>query len=226
MSSNSEIILAQEQSALYKVAMGREIEGTLVLTNKRLLFVVANKEENMGNVAIDSKAIRYADVDDLNSVPADPSNLSIPLESILGVDSQGKVIRTPEIKVRWRSGANESNAVFAQTLIGGRKKNLNDWAKLIDDLRTGKRKISIPATTPARDTLEGKIFYILGDLQEKGPLEIEEDVEEKFSLDLDPDDVQAACDRLAKDGLVLKNHSYGLETYKRISPLGKDDPSS
>ena len=44
--SNQEMILAQEQSVLEKSGLGNEIQGTLVLTNVRLLFVAANMERS------------------------------------------------------------------------------------------------------------------------------------------------------------------------------------
>lgn len=223
MSSISELILAQEHGVVNRLGVGREVEGTLILTNKRVLFVAANTEEEIGPASL---GIIYADIDDLNSIKPDPSNLSIPLNSIADVKSNVGIIRTPSLKIRWNYGSGEKNTEFEQTIIGGRKKNLNDWAKVILELKSGKRSISSPASIPGRDTLEGKILYVLGDLQEKGQFEIESQVEKMFNLDLDPDDVQAACDKLASIRLVEKSGDSVMNTYRRISPLGKDDLSS
>ena len=222
MSSNSELILAQEQGVVYRLGVGREVEGTLILTNNRILFVAANAEDDFG---LTSRAVRYADIDDLSSIKSDPSNLSIPLNTILETKSSKGMVRTPSLKIKWKSVTGEMVAEFEQTIIGGRKKNLNDWADVIADLRTGKRKIVAPQSIPSRETLEGRIFHVLGDLQEKGPFEIESQVEKIFRVDLDPDEVQVACDKLVSLGLVEKHGSNAFVAYRRISPLGKDDLS-
>ena len=68
--SNQELILAQEQSVLSKSGLGKEIQGTLVLTNSRLLFVAATAEDAP---ALGLNAVRfYSDVEDLDSVGQNP----------------------------------------------------------------------------------------------------------------------------------------------------------
>jgi hypothetical protein len=41
-------------------------------------------------------------------------------------------------------------------------------------------------------------------MQEKGVFEIENKVEQNFGVDLDPDDVEAACEKLASAGFTDK----------------------
>lgn len=223
LSSVSELILAQEQGVINRLGVGKQVTGTLVLTNKRVLFVAANAEEDFG---ITSKALRYADIEDLKSIKPDPSNLAIALESVEEVKSSSGLVRTPSLKIKYDTENKKVTAEFEQTIIGGRKKNLNDWAPVIEDLKSGKRKISVPSGIPGRDSLEGKIYHVLGDLQEKGPFEIERQVEKEFKIDLDPDEVQSACDKLVSMGLTEECGSNVLAAYRRISPLGKDDLSS
>ena len=80
---------------------------------------------------------------------------------------------------------------------------------------------------PSIETLEGKILRVLGDMQDKGTFEIEEEVESEFKLDLDVDDVQKACEKLVLLGLVDKTpDASGDAFYRKRSPLGEDDLSS
>ena len=105
--------------------------------------------------------------------------------------------------------------------------NLNDWATIIQRLNGGRLNLVAMPKAPSVDTLEGRIVLVLSDMQEKGVLEIEEDVEAKFKVDLDPDEVQSACDTLSKQGALDRfPDSSGDVFYRRRSPLGEDDFSS
>lgn len=232
---SEEILLAQEQSVECKRGFEREAQGTLLLTNKRLVFVAAgagSKEEDFYRVRVPLTPIqfspvhaRFADVDDLKSIPKDRWNLSIPLDKIEFEKGRGALFSEARLQVKWTDeGGQERSAEFYADLSGrGRKKGLNDWAKVIEDLKSGKKQFKIPQNIPNTDSLEGKIFYILSDLQEKGLFEIEEDTESKFKVDLDPDEVERACESLASRGLLEKKKD---SFYRLPSPLGEDDLSS
>jgi len=211
----------------------KNMVGTLILTDRRLLFVEADKEEevNVGVSPVSGRyvTVRYADVKDLNEVSANPNNLTVPLGSIQTATSSGGILRPPELKVTWKAKSGQlEHAVFSEELINDRKKNLKDWAKVIIGLNAGKiipRKPSAPV--PGMDSLEGKILHVLGDMQEKGPLEIEEEAEQEFKIDLDPDQVEAACQKLFLMGFVDQTPDNSGETfYRKRSPLGEDDLST
>jgi hypothetical protein len=223
LSTSDEIILTQEQSATRKADSGEKIQGTLVLTDKRLLFVVANKEEDIG-----AGTLRYADVDDLKNIPASPHNLSVTIASIERVSGSEGIIHTPELKIDWKENGELRHTEFFEEIFGGRKKDLRDWAKVIEGLRAGKISINRPRNPPpSMDTLEGKILNVLGDMQEKGVFEIEEEVETTFQIDSDPDQVEAACDKLVDEGLLDKTpDKSGDNFYRKRSPLSEDDLSS
>ena len=230
-----EIILAEEQSVLNKTGFMKETQGTLILTNKRLVFVAANQELDFRVSTIISPGsmehFRFADVDDLKNVPAYPENLSIPINEIEIEKGVEYFFENPHLKIKWLDRGSEKKAQFIADINStGRKIDLKDWVKVIDSLKSGTLKITSPATHPPnRDTLEGKVLYILGDMQDKGLLEIEEQAEEYFKLELGPDDVEAACQKLTTLGLVDKVESNsGDSFYRRRSPLGKneDDLSS
>jgi hypothetical protein len=209
------------------------IQGTLILTDKRLLLVAANKEEELdmnfrGGLQRRSGTLRFADVDDLKSIPDSKNNLSISLSSISHVSGSERILRPPILKVEWNDNAKMRHAEFSEEIMGGRKKDLRDWAKVIEGLRAGKIQITRPkADIPNQDTLGGKILSVLGDMQEKGTFEIEEEVETAFNVSLDPDQIEAACDTLVSQALldVIPDNS-GDKFYRKRSPLGQDDLSS
>jgi hypothetical protein len=225
LESNPEIILAQEQSVLAKLGFEKDLEGTLVLTNQRLLFVIATEQEDVrtgGGYDI----LRFANVDDLNSIPMNPQNLSIPIGKI--DFDKGRSFLHPTLRIKWVSDSGEKQAEFVEKITGGKKKNLNDWANVISKIKSGAISLEIPKSSPPSiDTLEGKILFILGDMQDKGTFEIEEDVEGKFKVDLDPDEVEASCKKLAQMRFVDEiADSSGDNFYRKHSPLGEDDLSS
>ncbi|MHB2035142.1 MAG: hypothetical protein ACYCPW_00150 [Nitrososphaerales archaeon] len=218
---SQEMILAQEQSVLSKSGFGKEIQGTLVLTDRRLLFVSATAEDTP---AIGLNAVRYySDVEDLDSVGQNPSNISIPLGSVLITKGHAGLMTSPNLKIKYKEGSSEKNAEFIQKITGGRKKNLNDWSKIIEDLQNGKIKIKIPSWLPDKDSLESRIIDTLSDLQEKGIFEIEKEIETKYKIDLDPDQVETACNNLVSKGILEKKAE---DFYRLPSPLGIDDLSS
>ena len=138
----------------------------------------------------------------------------------------------PEIglKIKWKEGGGAKSAEFFEDITGaGRKENLKDWVKVIESLKANKIRLQIPsAPTPGLDALEGKVLYILNDMQEKGIFEIEKEVEDAFKVeDIDSDELDAACKKLASQGFldVIKDPS-GDNFYRKRSPLGKDDLSS
>jgi hypothetical protein len=236
LSQDNEIILAQEEDVLLKDNVPGKMKdqaGTLVLTDRRLLFVEANKEEevNVGASPVSGRyvTVRYSDVEDLNEVPVNPNNLTILLSSIETAKGSEGIFHPPELKVTWRGEAGQlENATFTEELINDRKKDLKDWAKVINGLKSGTIVPNKPkGTMPDSDSLEGKILHILGDMQEKGPMEIEEETEGKFKIELDPDRVEAALKKLSLMGFLDETPDKSGETfYRKRSPLGEDDLSS
>ncbi len=239
--STDELLLAEEQAVINRGVgiveeleaafdTGKETEGTLVLTNRRLIYAQGTAEENLpvGETMpfIETKKrLVYSDVKNLDSIPAGPPNFSIRLDSIASVVGHHKAAMAPKLEVRWNDGGREKVTEFVQQITGGsRRRNLNDWASVIQRLKDGKQKITGLPPPPDRNSLEGKVFLVLGDMQEKGLFTIEAEVEEQFSLNLDPDDLEKACDRLVSQGLVKRSGQPGEDPfYQKISPLGDDD---
>ena len=242
--SGDEIMLAQEQGVLMRglgikkelegeFGAGGETEGTLVLTSRRLIYVATNEQtEDLPSPIIFNPFAQtrliFSDVEDIQSIPADPRNLFIQISAITSVKGRKEELARPKLEARWRVGAAEKGVVFTEVLTGrSRKKNLNDWAVVVERLKSGKQKILALPSIPGIETLEGKIMRLLADAQERGALTIEEEVETAFKIDLQPDEVEDACEKLVSQGALLRRlDSSGDAFYRKRSPLGTDDLSA
>jgi len=231
INSQKEIILAQEQSVTCKAGnLEREYQGTLVLTNKRLLFTVANQEQDVAVTPLSTARLSFADIKDLNNISKDPGNLAVLLNELEVEKGHEGLFRLTTLKIKWKEGGKARSAEFVEDIAGaGRKENLKDWARVVELLKAGEIHLQFPsAPVPSIDTLEGKVLYVLNDMQEKGIFEIQEGVEDAFKgEDVDPDELDDACRKLASQGFleVIKDPS-GDNFYKKRSPLGEDDLSN
>ncbi len=248
------MIIAQEQDAVNKpihLGLEKEVEGTLILTNKRLIFACGGEKEESLQIEIGKDEplsqkvkdeivnleedlvgtggpLTYSEVEDLKDISPDPGNIFIPILSITSVAGHKGFIGLPKLKVTWEDGDKIKTTEFQEVLSGpSRAKNLSDWAEIIEGLRSENIIIKRLPNPPSKDTLEWKIAYIMGDMQDKGVVEIEEQVETKFKLDLDPDVVEMACNRLVETGYLDKiTDEGGDDFYRKRSPIGIDDLSS
>jgi len=235
-SSQPEAILAQEQGAnMREPGAEKQLqaefgvgvkEGTLVLTNRRLIFACTNElDENLpgesGLNPFGKIDLVYAEVEDLSSIPSEAPNVFVELFTVSRVSGHKGDLSRPSLEVEWEDDSGKHSRIFTETLTGRKARRLSDWAPIIENLKAGKQKlVSVPAA-PSTDTLEGKIIHVLSDMQEKGLFSIEEAVETEYKLELDPDDVQATCDRLVTAGLLIRNPELtGDAFYRRVSPLG------
>ena len=238
---DTEFMLAQEQDVMMRAGgVKQELEeefgvgekgGTLVLTNRRLIFVTTDeREDDLGEPNLldpwGKVAFFYSDVEDLSTIPEDPKNTFITLASIDKVVGHKGLI-SPRLEVTWTAGGRSRSAVFTQELTGHRKRNLNDWVGVVERLKSGTQVIEEPPRGPPSDSLDGKILGVLADMQEKGLMTITGELMKTFHQDFDPDEVQRSCDGLAAQGLVvLHTDGTGVGFYRKKSPLGKDDLSA
>jgi len=203
------------------------LEGTLILTSRRLIFVCTDERgEELPVGYYGEHLLLYSEVEDLESIPSKSPNVFIPFATASVKGHKGELGR-PSLEVGWEDQSGKRDLVFTETLTGRRKRNLNDWAAVIEGIKSGNLKLTALPGLPSTDSLEGKVMHVMADMQEKGLLEIEESVEDEYKIELDPDEVQAACDRLASQHLLIRSpDSSGDVFYRRASPLGEDDFSS
>ena len=238
-SQPEEVILAQEQ-AVSRGTGEKEpeggfgaglLEGTLILTNKRLIFVtLAEAEEDLSEPTdfnpFGKLKLFYSDAEDLKSIPADPDNLIVPLISVTSVKGHRGNGAKPKLEIKWLEGRRERSTEFSQRLTGKRSRNLDDWARTMERLRKGKLSLVSLPEAPGLDTLEGQVLRVLSDSQEKGILTIGHLVEDAFMIELDPNQVKVASEKLTSAGLVKRRRDpNGENFYHKRSPLGDDDPS-
>jgi hypothetical protein len=138
------------------------------------------------------------------------------------------MLERPHLQVTWLEGADTKSLLFIETLTGrSRKKNLSDWAPTIEKLKAGNLVLVPLPAIPGVETLEGRVMRVLGDMQEKGLIEIQGEVEEQFKLKLDPDDVEGACEKLVSIGSITRqDYESGDSFFRKRSPLGEEDLSS
>ncbi len=238
-SQPEEVILAQEQ-AVSRGSGEKEqeggfgaglMEGTLILTTKRLVFVtLAEAEEDLSEPTASNPfgklKLFYSDAEDLKSIPADPDNLVVPLTSVTSVKGHRGNGAKPKLEIKWLEGRRERSTEFSQRLTGKRSRNLDDWARTLERLRKGKLSLISLPKAPGLDTLEGQVLRVLSDSQEKGILTIGHLVEDAFEIELDPAQVKVASEKLTSAGLVKRRRdSNGENFYHKRSPLGDDDLS-
>jgi hypothetical protein len=240
-SQADEVILAQEQGTTLRLGgarkeleaeFGGSKEGTLILTNKRVIFACTGEtEEDLpGETGLNPTGkirLVYSEVDDLDDVPQRSPNVFIPITSITSAEGHGQGLERPSLKVAWNDAAGKHEVVFSETLIRPGKRSLNDWAAVLGRLKAGTQNFAVLPSPPPVDTLDGKIMRVLADMQEKGLFAIEEAVEDRFKIQLDPDEVEEACEHLVTSHLLARNPDpSGGGFYRRVSPLGEDSFSS
>ncbi len=231
-----EIILAEEEAVINRgvgfvqevesgLDVGGATEGNLVLTNLRLVYVRgAEKEVDLPVGTLSKKKLYVSDVEELDSIQGNTSSITINISSITSVKGHHRPGAAPKLEVHWNEGVQKSTEFVEQETGASRRRNLNDWAPVIERLRAGTQKITMLPPPPARDSLQGRILLDLDDMQEKGLLTIEEDLERKFGVDLDLDEVKSACEGLASQGLITRtNPGEEGPFYVKVSPLGGDD---
>ena len=242
-SSPAEVILAEEEAVINRgigiiqevesdLDVGKQTEGNLVLTNLRLVYAHgAEKEVDIPVGTIDPfetlgrKRLFISDVQELDDIPSDPSNITIRLSSIVSAKGHHPPGLSPKLEVRWNDNGIVKVTEFVEQETGrSRERNLNDWAAVIERLKTGRQKITALPPAPDRDSLEGRVLLSLDDMQEKGLMTIEAEVEKRYGTDLDPDQVREACERLASQGLIRRTSGDQEGSfYVKVSPLGDDD---
>ena len=203
-----------------------EVEGTLVLTDRRLIFVCTDEKMVDLPVGYFQATLIFSEVEEVGQIPQKPPNVFISISSIESIKPHGGRLERPGFELEWEDGGTRRSLLIVQG-EERKGKGLKDWVPVIENLKAGRQKLVAIQAPPSLDTLEGKIVRVLSDMQEKGVMEIEEETEDQFKVDLDPDEVQAVCDKLATQGVIKRYpDSSGDVFYRRASPLGEDDLSS
>jgi hypothetical protein len=93
------------------------------------------------------------------------------------------------------------------------------------------REIDLEQKYPSTDSVEGKVLYLLGDLQTKSVLQLSKEAEKKFGSKIDFETVQRACDELEWKIKLISGTYAGFWNdgdmerppfYRKKPPLGDD----
>ncbi|HEV2390418.1 MAG TPA: hypothetical protein VGS04_06810, partial [Nitrososphaerales archaeon] len=114
--SAPEVMLAQEQAVIRRgpgirkgveaaFGLGGETEGTLVLTDRRLVYVHGDeKEETMRIGGFSAKRLFFSDVESLSSMPLDSESVEISISKLVRVVGHHGEAIAPKLEVTWTDG--------------------------------------------------------------------------------------------------------------------------
>ena len=187
-------------------------EGSLYLTNRRLLFV--------SEAGADSRPSK----NQLSRSSSSAARISIPLDSIDNALGKRGIVR-PGLVVDWHDpGSPESplRTEFIQRVrtarFGEIGVDINDWAESIVEAKNPelaeKRKESLSQNVDPT-ALKNQIIEDLADNQWRGIIQITSEIEGKYDLNLDPDAVEEICKSLVGEKL-LEQDKYGM-FFRKVS---------
>jgi hypothetical protein len=190
-------------------------EGTLLLTNRRLVFATGNSVQES----------------DVKKILQDRNVFAIPLDQIANVSGNRGLLR-PSLNVMWHDPPGDPSLTKTEFLQKYRPANIddlrnaiNEWGPLIEraatsdigeEVQSEKPKIEVPKIDD--DQLKSRVLEELGDKQWKGFFQIERDLDEKYGTSTDPDALESCLTKLVKEKL-LEQDKHG-EFFRRI-PTGK-----
>jgi len=209
--SNSEIVLNEaliesQPQVMCKGPRG-VIQGTLVLT-KKYLSLVKPSELKDNSVSV-SSALRS-------------SLLTIPLDSIDSVSGQRGVLRT-SLVVNWHNppgGSTNTRTEFIQRYRSPSpvQISINEWIPLIEKEVWGEPEDDGLESKTDLAELESRVRDRFADEKWLGYFQLERELEEKYEMSIDPDDLDKILGKLIREK-VLEKEKVG-EFYRKI-PSGK-----
>jgi hypothetical protein len=188
------------------------VQGTLVLTNKRLALV--NSSE------IDNKSVGFASVDRALG----KSQFNIPFETIDSVSGQKGILRTTLVVI-WRDPSANSSTTRTEFIQRYRSPSpsssqmaINEWIPLIEREALGESGQDSFGSTDLTE-LEARVVEAIGDANWIGFFQLERELEGKYEKSIDPDDLDSVLAKLVRDK-VLEQDKVG-EFYKKPSSGNK-----
>ncbi len=194
------------------------LEGTLFLTNRRLVFVAGQEKP---------------EDEDIQKMLDRPDALSIPLDQVVTAAGNRGILRQ-SLNVVWHNPADSPSTTKTEFLQKNRPRNLaeaqnaiNEWVLQIEDAAVSEVKTEqeeMVQSSPSWDQLDSKVLESLGDMKWKGFFQLERDLEETYGASLDPDDLEASCIRLAKEKLIQQD-KYGA-FFKKLPTQDRSNSES
>ena len=170
-----EVILAQEQGAALSMTGKKkeleadfgfgEVEGTLVLTDRRLIFACTDEKIVDLPVGYFQSTLVFSEVEEVGQIPQKPPNVFVNISSIESVKPHGGRLERPGFELEWSDNGTTRSFLIVQG-EERKGKGLKDWVPVIENLRAGRQRLVAVPQPPPMDTLEGRIVRVLSDMQE------------------------------------------------------------
>ncbi|MDA4111307.1 MAG: zinc ribbon domain-containing protein [Thaumarchaeota archaeon] len=183
------------------------IQGTLLLTEKRLALVPALGKNNPST-----------ETDVQNTLQK--SLLTIPLDSIATVSGQRGILRLTLI-VNWHDPPGNSATTRTEFVQRYRSPNppanqiaINEWIPLIEKEALGESEEENFGATDLIE-LESQVLVALADMNWLGFFQLERKMEEESEKSIDPDDLDKVLEKLVANKVIEKD-KVG-EFYRKIS---------
>jgi len=194
------------------------LEGTLFLTDRRLVFVAGQELEEGEDI---QKMLDEADA------------ISIPLDQVVTVTGNRGILRQ-SLNVVWHNPPDSPSTTRTEFLQKNRPRNvaeaknaINEWVPQIEEAAVSEVKTEqeeMVRSSPKWDQLDSKVLQALGDMKWKGFFQLERELEEAHGGSLDPDDLEASCKRLVK-GKLIEQDKYGA-FFKKLQTESDSDSTS
>jgi hypothetical protein len=208
MSSNqraqSEFVLKQENDVLCRNSFVL-LQGTLFLTDKRLVFTVAARDEAF----FSNNAFSLEAGSDNVSENSDKS-LSIPLTSIVSAKGRKGMLR-PSLEINWRDNEQNEQIKTEFTQKTGHTSNsanadISGWAEEIQRLSASEIEkaqdrnfLSLKNDT---NSIEWDIMDVLDDSEWKGLFQIEKELKDTKGIKIDFEQLEGNCRKLVSAKLA------------------------
>lgn len=199
--SKKENVVRTQENVICKNSLAI-LEGTLFLTDRRLVFV-AGQELDEG--------------EDIQKMLDEADALSIPLDQVVTASGNRGILRQ-SLNIVWHNPPDSPSTTKTEFLQKNRPRNvaeaknaISEWVPQIEETAVSEVKTEqeeMVRSSPSWDQLDSKVLQALGDMKWKGFFQLERELEETYGASLDPDDLETSCKRLVK-GKLIEQDKYG-----------------
>lgn len=216
-----ERILKDTQGVVFKRSL-ISLQGSLVLTNKRLLFIVGDRWKRddglppLMSTSLSDMGTNQSDKEDSssNDIPDNTNNFSIPLDRVEStVGRKGILKNTLFVRIRDQVTDELTTLEFNARVRPPSLEdpgNIDNWASWIEKAQTStpeefENTYGEKSTQPSgyfREGLDHMIMDLLDDEEWKGLFQMGEELSLRYNESIDVDEIESACKALVKQKLV------------------------